>query len=113
MSIFAPVWKPTNKSVPYALIAPLITLGDEFLKKTGDIVASIFPTLGEIGKIAINVAGLFPWLALRKSPRCQPTLHGARADSHLSRNRRLTQTELTQSDHLLIVGQTFLSSALF
>lgn len=93
-SIFAPVWKPTNKDVADALIASLIALCDEFLEKVGDIVAPSFPALDQIGEIAIHLAGLLTWFALRKPPSSQPALHGARADSHLPRNSRLTQAEL-------------------
>ncbi len=75
-------------------------------------MAAVFPALEQVGEIAIKLAGLLTRFALRKPASSKPTLHRTGTYSYLPGNGSLAHAEFAQSDHLLIMGQTFLAPSL-
>jgi hypothetical protein len=84
----------------------------EFSKEASHVVTTLLPAFSEVGKIPIKLAGLLTRLALGKLSSSEPTLHCAGTYADSSGDGGLAHAKLAQSNHLLVVGQTFLSPGL-
>lgn len=74
--------------------------------QTGDIVAPSLPPREQIRQIAVNLAGLLPWLFLWKGVSSQPSLYRSLADVDLTGNGCLTPPLLLERDHLFIASRS-------
>src|SRR6266568_266332 len=91
-------------------IGALVALLHEFSKDARNVVTALGPFLENVREVWIKTTALLARFALWECPSSQPALHGAGTYSYLACNGGLTQALLAQSDHLLIVCQTFLAS---
>ena len=110
--MLASLWEQTDNVVMEGGIGSLVTLLHEFSKDARHVVTALVPSLENVREVGIKSTALLARFALWERPSSQPALHRPGTYAYPACNGGLTHAALVQSDHLLIVRQTFLASVL-